>query len=97
MVLFSARQKVINTLPSVQQLTKSENNIMEPRLLSYNQRRRCQVQARRWRIWSELTLGMLYHEGQAALARQFGVHRSAICRDMKAWWEWVRETRGERL
>jgi hypothetical protein len=68
---------------------------MDPQLIGYNRRRKCAAQARRWRIWSEITLADLLHGGQAALARKFGVHRSTICRDMKAYFAWVRETRGD--
>ena len=66
---------------------------MDPQLLGYNRRRQCQRQARRWRLWTQLTAAALYRGGQARLAEQFGVSRSTICRDMQAYWQWVRETR----
>jgi hypothetical protein len=70
---------------------------MDPQLIGYNRRRQRQAQARRWRLWANLTADVFLRRGsQAQLAKQFGVHRSTICRDMKAWWAWVRETRGER-
>jgi len=64
---------------------------MEPRLLDYNRRRHCQAQARRWRIWANMTVDVLYRSSQARLVRQIGVYRSTICRDVKPYWKWVRE------
>ncbi|MGH8059204.1 MAG: hypothetical protein ACREOH_18535 [Candidatus Entotheonellia bacterium] len=69
---------------------------MDPRLLGYNRRRQCQAQARRWRIWVNLPMDSFIKRGRLAqLARQYGVHRSTITRDMQAWFKWVRETRGD--
>jgi hypothetical protein len=68
-----------------------EGHSMEPRLIGYNRRRHCAARARRWRIWVNITLADVRHGGQARLARQLGVHRSTICRDMKLYWQCVRE------
>jgi hypothetical protein len=64
---------------------------MDPRLIGYNRRRQQQASMRRLHTWAHLTLGDVMHGGQARLARQYGVHHSTICRDMKAWLAWVRE------
>ena len=60
----------------------------------YNKMRQQQQEARRWRVWAALTVDVLiHHGGQARLARQFGVHRSTISRDIAAWWERARRRR----
>jgi hypothetical protein len=67
---------------------------MDPQLIGYNRRRQRQAQRRRWRLWANLTAEVFLRRGsQAQLAKQLGVHRSTVCRDLKAWWAWVRETR----
>jgi hypothetical protein len=69
---------------------------MAPQLIGDNRRRQCQCQARRWRLWTNLTVAVLTRGGQARLAEQFGVSRSTICRDMQAYWQWVHQCPRER-
>jgi len=58
---------------------------MDVRLIGYNKRRAQQQASRRWRFQEVIELAYLLPRGtMAALARQLGVHRSTIHKDVRA-------------